>query len=151
MELDNLDRELLKIIQADFPLVPEPYRAIGETLDITEEEVIARIKKMVDSGLIRRLGGIFDSRRLGYRGALCAVKTDNESVSQVAAMVNSFPGVTHNYLREHRYNMWFTVLAESEEKLAEVIAEIRQHPLIQEIIVLPAEKMFKIKVNFDLA
>ncbi|TEB10701.1 AsnC family transcriptional regulator [Pelotomaculum propionicicum] len=151
MELDSLDRKLLKIIQADFPLVPEPYRAIGEALEITEDEVIARIKNMVDSGLIRRLGGIFDSRRLGYRGALCAVKTDSDSISQVAAVVNSFSGVTHNYLREHDYNMWFTILAESEEKLEEIISEINKHPLIQEIIVLPAEKIFKIKVNFDLA
>ena len=109
MKLDSLDRKLLNIIQADFPLVPEPYREIGEALGITEDDVIDRIRTMLDSGLIRRLGGIFDSRKLGYQGALCAVKADRDSIDQVAALINSFPGVTHNYLREHAYNVWFTV------------------------------------------
>jgi len=150
MKLDSLDRKLLNIIQADFPLAPEPYRVIGDALGITEEEVIARIKLMVDSGLIRRLGGIFDSRKLGYHGTLCAMKVDGEKIDQVAEVVNSFPGVTHNYLREHEYNMWFTVLAQSAENLEEVLSKIRKHAGIQEIIVLPAENIFKIRVNFDL-
>lgn len=150
MKLDSLDRKLLNIIQADFPLVPEPYREIAEALGITEDEVIDRIRTMLDSGLIRRLGGIFDSRKLGYQGALCAVKADRDSIDQVAALINSFPGVTHNYLREHAYNVWFTVLAQSEEEMENILSEIRKHSAIQEIIVLPAENVFKIRVNFNL-
>ncbi len=150
MKLDSFDRKLLNIIQADFPLVTEPYREIGAALGITEAEAIARIKIMVDNGLIRRLGGIFDSRKLGYQGALCAVKADTDSIDQVAALVNSFPGVTHNYLREHDYNIWFTVLAESEEKMDDILSEIKKHNGIHEMIILPAEKVFKIRVNFDL-
>lgn len=150
MELDNLDRELLNKIQTGFPLVPEPYREIGEYLGITEEEVMARIKAMLDSGLIRRLGGIFDSRKMGYRGTLCAVKTAEDNIERVAALVNSFPGVTHNYLREHAYNMWFTVLAQDEKIMEDIISEIKKHPAVEEMLILPAENIFKIKVNFDL-
>lgn len=150
MKLDSVDIKLLKKIQTNFPLVPEPYREIGETLGIREDEVIYRIKRLVENGVIRRLGGIFDSRKLGYIGTLCAMKVPKDKIEEVAAVVNSFSGVTHNYIREHSFNMWFTVLAPSKEKLDEIINKIKSNTGIDEMMVLPAEKIFKIRVNFDL-
>lgn len=147
--LDNIDRRLLNLIQVNFPLVPEPYRELAALLEISEEEVISRIGKMCESGVIRRLGGIFDSRRLGYSGTLCAMQVEPERIPEVAAIVNSFPGVTHNYLREHGYNMWFTVLAESPLKMEKVLNEIESRTGL-DVIPLPAENIFKIRVNFDL-
>jgi DNA-binding Lrp family transcriptional regulator len=138
------------MIQTNFPIVAEPYRELGEALGITEGEVIARIKAMVDDGLIRRLGGIFDSRKLGYSGALCAMRVPEDVIDKVAAVVNSFPGITHNYLRDHSFNMWFTVLAQSKENLDDILNQIRKRTGIQEIIHLPAENIFKIRVNFEL-
>lgn len=150
MTIENMDRKLLNLIQTDFPVVPEPYRVLGEALGIGEDEVIARIRKLIEKGVIRRLGGIFDSRKLGYCGALCAMKVEDERIDQVAGVVNSYSGVTHNYLREHHFNMWFTVLAESKEEMDGIINEIRERTGIEEMMILPAENIFKIRVNFDL-
>lgn len=150
MKLDQTDRRLLNLIQSNFPLVSEPYRELGEELGIGEDEVISRIRRLGENGVIRRLGGIFDSRKLGYSGTLCAMKVPGEKIKEAAAVVNAFPGVTHNYLREHAFNMWFTVLAESKEQLEEILRQIRESVGIEEIITLPAENIFKIRVNFDL-
>lgn len=150
MKLDQTDKKLLNLIQTDFPLVPEPYRQLGETLGVPEDEVIARIRVLQESGVIRRLGGIFDSRKLGYSGALCAMQVAGDRVDEVAAVVNSFPGVTHNYIREHSFNMWFTLLAQSTEELEGILDQIRERAGVEEIIILPAENIFKIRVNFDL-
>jgi DNA-binding Lrp family transcriptional regulator len=147
--LDNTDRRLLNLIQVDFPLTPEPYRVLAESLGLSEEEVIRRIGRMCEEGVIRRLGGIFDSRRMGYSGTLCAMRVEPERIEEVAGVVNAFPGVTHNYIREHDYNMWFTVIAESREKLDEILNAVQVRTGL-EVITLPAENIFKIRVNFDL-
>ncbi|MCL5057943.1 MAG: AsnC family transcriptional regulator [Actinobacteria bacterium] len=150
MELGNLDRELLNIIQSDFPLTAEPYKNLAESLGTSEEEVLASLKRLIEAGTIRRLGGIFDSRRLGYTGTLCAMNVPQEKVALAASVVNSFPGVTHNYLRDHDYNMWFTLLVQDKGEISRVTKEISNRTGIDEIISLPAVKLFKIRVNFDL-
>lgn len=150
MSLDNLDRELLNIIQSDFPLTAEPYKDLAESLGTGEEEVLARLKRLIDNRTIRRLGGIFDSRKLGYTGTLCALKVPPDEVESAAGVVNSYPGVTHNYLRDHDYNMWFTLLARDKDEISRITGEIRQKTGIKDIISLPAVKLFKIRVNFDL-
>ncbi|MFZ5591758.1 MAG: AsnC family transcriptional regulator [Bacillota bacterium] len=150
VEMDDLDRQLLDLIQSDFPRVSRPYLALAQQLGTTEEEVLKRLARMVEKGIIRRLGGIFDSRRLGYTGTLCALHVPEERIEEVARVINSYPGVTHNYLREHRLNMWFTLLAPGTEHLERIIAEIKAQTGIAEIHSLPAEKIFKIKVKFRL-
>lgn len=150
MQFDAVDRKLLSLIQTEFPLVPEPYRELGDALGVPEEEVMTRLKALMESGVIRRLGGIFDSRKLGYSGALCAMNVAEERISEVAGVVNSFAGVTHNYLREDVFNMWFTVLAPTRARLEEILGEIRTRTGIQDILTLPAENIFKIRVSFDL-
>jgi DNA-binding Lrp family transcriptional regulator len=150
MPLDAVDKKLLNIIQGGFPLVPEPYRELGTVLGITEEEVMARLRALLESGVIRRLGGVFDSRKLGYSGALCAMNVTKERIEETAGVVNSFEGITHNYLREGFFNMWFTVLAPTVARLEEILDEIRESTGIREILTLPAENIFKIRVNFDL-
>ncbi|RJQ30538.1 MAG: Lrp/AsnC family transcriptional regulator [Peptococcaceae bacterium] len=151
MKLDETDRQLLNLIQTQFPVVPEPYRELAQKLRIGEPEVLKRLDRLLREKVIRRLGGIFDSRKIGYSGTLCAVKVAPEMIEAVAAAVNSHPGVTHNYLREHDYSMWFTLLAESEAKLNEIIGEIRNCTGVIALVSLPAEKIFKIRVNFDLS
>lgn len=150
MELDNLDRELLNIVQSGLPVSAEPYRELAESLVTTEEDVLARIGRLIESGTIRRLGGIFDSRRLGYTGTLCAMKVPPERVGEVAGLVNRYRGVTHNYLRDHGYNMWFTLLAPDKGHIERILEEIRAQSGIEDLISLPAVRLFKIKVNFDL-
>ncbi|MFZ5648880.1 MAG: AsnC family transcriptional regulator [Bacillota bacterium] len=150
MELDNLDRDLLNIIQSDFPITKEPFRELANTLGTTEEDILSRLKRLTENRTIRRLGGIFDSRKLGYTGTLCAMKVPQEQIVFVSGIINSYPGVTHNYIRNHSYNMWFTLLAPGRKEIEAILAEIRDRTGINDLISLPAVKLFKIKVNFDL-
>lgn len=148
--LDETDRQLLNIVQNGLPLVLEPYRELAEKLNVTEEEIIKRLERLKDTGVIRRLGAVFDSRRVGYKGTLCALKVPPERINEVAAVINGYRGVTHNYLRDHEFNMWFTVLAESQDKLDQTIKNIRNLTGIQECLSLPADNVFKIGVHFKI-
>ncbi len=150
MNLDSVDRKILQAVQSDFPLVPRPYLHIAETAGISEKEVIERIRRMQEKGIIRRLGGLFDSRKLGYTGTLCAMRVPPEDIERVAGIINEYPGVTHNYLRNHRYNVWFTLLAESEAKMNSLLDEIQKRTGITDILNLPAVNVFKVRVNFDI-
>lgn len=151
MNLDSRDRALLNLIQTGFPVTPTPYADLGRTLGMTEEEVLARLARLQEGKIIRRLGGIFNSRKLGYTGTLCAMRVPEERLEQVAQVVGGYLEVTHNYLREHDYNMWFTVLALSEERLQDIIEEIMDRTGIRDIMVLPARKIYKIEVKFDVS
>jgi len=148
--LDDLDRAILNEIQSHFPIVARPYAEMGRRVGASEEEVLARVLAMTEAGVIRRLGANFTSRKLGYTSTLCAARVAPESLDHFAAVVNHYPGVTHNYLRRHRYNVWFTLIAESEERLEQILAEISGTSGVTEILSLPAQEIFKIKVDFPL-
>ena len=148
--LDDLDRAILNEIQSHFPIVSRPYAEIGSRVGASEVEVLARVTAMTEAGIIRRLGANFTSRKLGYTSTLCAVRVEPESLDQFVAVVNRYPGVTHNYLRRHHYNVWFTLIADSEARLNQILAEISQASGVPEILSLPAHEVFKIKVDFPL-
>ena len=145
---DDLDRRLMNLVQEGFPVVAEPYRQLGLRLGVSSATVIQRLEKLLEMGVIRRLGPVFESRKLGYRGTLCAMTVPPDRVEEVAAVINSFPGITHNYLREHQLNIWFTVLAVNQEELEDILTQIRNDTGIDEILELPAEKVYKINVQF---
>lgn len=147
--MDALDRELLNIIQTDFPLDPHPYRVLGERLGIPEAEALSRVGSLVDDGIIRRIGPSFDSRRLGYVSTLAAMKIPPERLEEVAALVSSYPQVTHNYGRDHEYNLWFTLVCPGRQEIARIAEEIRERTGIVDLHLLPAERMFKIRVEFE--
>ncbi len=149
--MDKVDKKILQLIQTNFPIVSKPFQQIAESVGVSEEEVLARIGEMQKKGIIRRLGGLFDSRKMGYTGILCAMRVPQTDIDRVSAIVNAYPGVTHNYLRNHDYNMWFTLLAESEKKLNEVLNEIKLKTGIDDILQLPAVNVFKVRVNFNLS
>lgn len=149
-ELDDLDRAILNEIQSHFPIEGRPFAAVGEKVGASEAEVLARVAAMADTGVIRRLGANFTSRKLGYTSTLCAARVPPESLDNFVAVVNRYPGVTHNYLRRHHYNVWFTLIAESEERLNQILAEISRASEVAEILSLPAQEVFKIKVDFPL-
>lgn len=150
MLLDERDRKLLDLVQKSIPLTARPYLALARELGMSEDEVLTRLRRLKEAGIIRRLGGIFDSRKVGYCGTLCAAKVPAERVDEVARVINAYPGVTHNYLREHAYNMWFTILAPSEERLQEIVTEIKEKTGIREMLELPAVNIFKIYVTFAM-
>lgn len=149
-KVDETDRKLLNLIQTDFPLSPRPFRELGVRLGLSEKEVIKRIEALKRAGIIRRIGGSFDSRKLGFFSTLCAAKVPPESLEKFNEVINSYPGVTHNYQRDHDYNVWFTFIGESEKKVEEAIREMAEKAGIPEIVSLPAQRTFKIRVKFEL-
>jgi DNA-binding Lrp family transcriptional regulator len=148
--LEDLDRAILNEIQSHFPLVPRPYAEMAKRVGASEAEVLARVQALHDTGVIRRIGANFTSRKLGYTSTLCAARVPPAKLEHFAAVVNRYPGVTHNYLRKHRFNVWFTLIAESAERLTEILEEIRKASGVEEILSLPAQEVFKIKVDFPM-
>ncbi len=149
--MDNIDKKLLDIVQGKFPLVAKPYGEMAALLEISEADVLSRLEKLKDDGIIRRIGAIFESKKLGYSSTLCAIKVPDERVDEVAGIISEYIGVTHNYLREHHYNVWFTITARSQQELQKIMAEIREKSGIQDLIDLPTVRMFKIRVHFSMS
>lgn len=148
--MDDRDRAILNEIQSDFPISSRPYREVGKRMDISESEVLERVKKLKTDGVIRRIGGNFDSKRLNFRSTLCAAKVPDGDVEDFVRVVNAYPGVTHNYLRNHDYNVWFTFIAPSMSHIEVALEEISKATGATEIVNLPAVKRFKIKVDFEV-
>lgn len=149
----RVEQQLIKLLnrlQNDFPITSRPYLKIADELGMTEEEVILLIKLAKEQGLIRRLGGVFNSRSLGYTSLLCALSVPEDKIQETSDIINQYEGVTHNYLRSHHYNMWFTITAPNEERMTEIIDEIKKQSQIKTIMQLPAVNTFKIRVNFNL-
>lgn len=147
--MDEKDREILQMLQGSFPLDSEPYRVIGDKLWLDEVSVISRIARMIESGAIRYLGPFFDSRKLGYNGCLAAINVAPEQVELVAAAINQFSEITHNYLRAGSPNLWFTVISPSIERREEIFAAIKKATGVDEIMTFPSKKLYKVKVDLD--
>jgi DNA-binding Lrp family transcriptional regulator len=148
--MDAEDRRLLNRIQSDFPVTARPYRTIGQELGMNEDEVIERVRRLKSVGLIRRIGGNFSPEKLGFVSTLCAAKVPVEEVDRFAETVNRFPGVTHNYLRENSFNVWFTFIAPSMAEIEANLAAIRDATGVDAIMNLPATRVFKIRAKFDV-
>ena len=148
--MNHTDRKILNEIQSDFPISSRPYRDVGRRLNLTEDEVIAAVRRLKDEGIIRRIGGNFHSSRLNFVSTLCAANVPEEKIDTFVEVVNRYPGVTHNYLRNNTYNIWFTFIAEDMAYIDHALKEISEKTGIAEILNLPAEKMFKIKVDFEV-
>lgn len=149
MNLDTIDKQLLDIIQTDFPIVSRPYAALGQRLNITEAEALARVRALKEGKIIRRMGANFQSAKLGFRSTLCAAKVPEGQIDSFVAEVNSRPGVTHNYLRAHAYNIWFTYIGPSWDEVCATLADISQKTGIP-ILNLPATRLYKIRVDFKM-
>lgn len=147
--MDAIDTAILNIIQEKFPLVQRPFAEIGERVGISESECLERVKRLKEEGIIRRLGGVFDSPAMGMVSTLCAMTVPEEDVDMVAAIVNAYPEVTHNYLRSHSLNMWFTVTASDEERKQQIINEIENKSGCR-VYSMPVRRTFKIKAVFPV-
>ena len=146
--MDTQHRKILNEIQSDFPISSRPYRDLGNRLNMTETEVLDAVERLKENGVIRRIGGNFQTSRLDFVSTLCAARVPEEKIDRFVETVNAYPGVTHNYLRAHSYNIWFTFIAEEMGIIEDALETIRQKTGVTEILNLPAEEMFKIKVDF---
>lgn len=147
--MDFIDRSLLNLVQTDFPIATRPYLELAEKVGVTEEEAWQRINALRQNGIIRRLGGVFDSHRLGYKSTLCAAKVPEDKIDLLKDTLMKIPGVTHNYLRNHEYNIWFTLIASSQVKVEQVLGQIKELIGREDVYSLPALRVFKINVDFD--
>lgn len=147
--MDALDKQILDIIQSHLPIAPRPYAVVGEQVGLTEAEVLARVRRLKGSGVIRRMGANFGSRQLGWKSTLCGAEVPQDRLDAFVAEVNKHPGITHNYLRAHKFNVWFALIAPDEAAVEAILADITAKTGV-EIMNLPASKMFKIKVDFAM-
>ncbi|MBO4436428.1 MAG: Lrp/AsnC family transcriptional regulator [Fibrobacter sp.] len=140
--MTELEQRLLSIIQDDFPLEERPYRRLAEMLNAQEQTVYDAVENLRQSGIIRRIGGIYDSHKLGFISRLCAGKVND--LEKFAATVNAIPAITHNYVRSHEYNVWFTAIAESEEEIRKIVDGLCASTDLHNVHILSATKKFKI-------
>jgi DNA-binding Lrp family transcriptional regulator len=146
--LTEPERRCLNLIQSGFPLEKRPYAALGKTLHLDEQEVFAIVQSLYAKKIIRRLGANFDSAKLGFKSTLCAAKVPEDKLAGFIHAVNSLKHVTHNYLRDHSYNVWFTVIAPAWEDILDDLRGLEEETGVR-ILNLPASGMYKIKVDFD--
>ena len=150
MILDEKDKRILNRIQTRFPIALRPFKSIAEELEMTEDEVISRVNKLKEDGVIRRIGGNFVPEKVGFVSTLCAAKVPEDAIDRFAAVVNRYSGVTHNYQRDHEVNIWFTFIAPSMEEIEDNLRKISRETGVSDILNLPATRVFKIKAKFDL-
>ena len=150
-ELDDIDRALLNRIQSDFPLTVRPFATIAAELGLKEAEVLALVRRLKADDIIRRIGGNFVPDKVGFVSTLCAAQVPADRLEAFTTAVNRFPGVTHNYLRDDPMNVWFTFIAPSMDEIETHLAAIRRETGVDEILNMPATRVFKIRAQFDLA
>lgn len=149
-EINDIDRAILNRIQSDFPITSRPYQSIADEFGLSENEIINRISRLKKEGIIRRIGGNFVPEKLGFVSTLCAAKVPENQIEFFARTVNLYPGVTHNYQRDNKFNVWFTFIASSMEEIEASLEQISRETGVKEILNLPAIKVFKIKAQFEL-
>jgi DNA-binding Lrp family transcriptional regulator len=150
--LDELDKKLLNLMQGKFPLQARPFRAVAELAEVDEAVVLERVRHLLDQRIIRQVTPIFDTRALGYESMLVAAKVDPDNPHRAAKVVNAHPGVSHNYLRNHDFNMWFTIATEPDSKLGlegtlDVLAREAGATSVRQ---LPTLKLFKIRMDLEM-
>jgi len=150
--LNDLDRKLLNLMQGSFPLVPRPYAEVASQAGVAEEQVLVRVQELLDDRIIRQVTPIYDTRALGYGSMLVAAKVDAENPWVPAKIINSHPGVSHNYLRNHEFNMWFTLAVERDSELGldgtlDVLQRLTGAESIRQ---LPTLQLFKIRMDLEM-
>jgi len=145
--MDSEDKRILSLLQTEFPVVARPFDALAERLGTEPAALVARVRRLAEGGVIRRIGPVFDSRRLGYTSTLAAARVPAERLAEVAARVSRLPGVTHNYERRGDYNLWFTLTAPSEKEIARTLDALRRETGIV-FHSLPALAVYKIRAVF---
>lgn len=149
-DLDAADRRLLTLVQQGFPCSECPYAEFGKQLGLSEDETLNRIRRLKEGHIIRQIGAIFDTRRLGYQSSLVAARFAKEHLDQGAAVINEHPGVSHNYGRNHDFNLWYTIALPTGVSLEKTMARLHELSGAQATRLLPTLRLFKIGVQLDV-
>ncbi len=150
--LDDTDKRLMNVLQSSFPLAEEPYAALAREHELDLDDLMERTQRLVDERIIREITPIFDTRALGYESMLVAAKVDAEHPHRAAKIINSHPGVSHNYLRTHEFNLWFTLATPPDSALGlqGTLDVLQQLTGAESIRQLPTLKLFKINMNLEM-
>lgn len=149
-QLDSIDRKLVNLMQHAFPVVSRPWQALAEQTGTTESDVMRRVARLREIGVVRQISPIFDTRKLGYKSSLVAVRVDPERLDEAAAVINSHPGVSHNYRRDHYFNMWFTIAVPPDGDLEAEVQRLTERAGVEKVRLLPTLKMYKIAVKLNM-
>ncbi len=151
--MDEIDSRILRELQHDFPLSERPYEVLAERLQFSTEQLWARVERMLNEGVIRRMGASFDSNKLGFSSTLAAVSVEPQLVDRAAKVIGRFHEVTHNYLRNDTFNIWFTLIAADEKRIESVLEEIRTTLSLEKAAVLnlPVRRLFKLDARFNVS
>jgi siroheme decarboxylase len=152
-EMDNMDKAIVASLQDDFPLVANPYDVVADRLGIDIEEFWKRLDRLIDNGVIRRLGASINSHKFGFKSTLAAISVEPDVIAQAAMIMERYPEITHCYLRKHKFNIWFTVIAINEERIKNILEMIRLDLSLDEakVLNLPMKRMFKLDARFNIA
>jgi DNA-binding Lrp family transcriptional regulator len=148
--MDSIDKKILNILQKDFPLEERPFQIVAEKCGISEEEALSRIQKMKEDGIVRRIGAVFDGAKLGRVSTLCAARVPQYKLEKFVNAVNVSKGVTHNYLRDNEYNVWFTLNAATAQEVESFLADLKEKTGISDILDMRAVRTFKIDATFEV-
>jgi len=151
--MDPINRRILQALQDDFPLEAKPYEIVADRLQISKEDLWERIQRLLDEGVIRRIGASIDSRKLGFSSTLAAVSVEPERVDRAAEVIGEFQEVTHSYLRNDSFNIWFTIIAADEKRIEEILGQIRESLSLEKskILNLPVKRLFKLDARFKVS
>lgn len=149
--MDKMDKNILTALQNDFPVCQRPYDVLAEKLGLGIEDLWSRINVMIESGLIRRMGVSLDSKKLGYASTLVAVRIKPELLEQASKLIGNYHEVTHSYQRDDEYNIWFTLIAESNARINEILNQIVKKLELDksDLLNLPVLKLFKLDARFN--
>ncbi len=150
MELDDIDRKILVELQGNLPIVKRPFKEIAERATISEDEFFARVERLIEGGIIRKFGLRIDSEKVGFKSTLIAMKVVPERLEETANRLSGYDFVTHNYARDHEYNLWFTVIERDESALKAAIERIEREVEYEDMLDLPVQSKFKIDVRFKI-
>src|SRR3970282_1440141 len=137
-EVDNLDRQILDLLQREFPIASQPFLILGHKLGLTEDETLMRISNLRKKGFIRQISAIFDTKQLGYDSCLVAIQLPPERLDESAAVISAHPGVSHNYSRSHLFNLWFTIATPPGENLLSDVEKLSNDISSHATLHLPA-------------
>lgn len=148
--MDDLDCQIITELQMDFPISTDPYDTIADKLGIDTETLFQRVQALMESGVIRRIGISVNSHKMGFSSTLAALRVAGSAVESVSKIIDSYAEITHSYLRSDDFNVWFTVIAESPERIEEVLAELREKLNIadSDVLNLPMKQLFKLDARF---
>jgi len=148
--VDDLDRRIINKLQENFPLEVNPYEIMADNLGISAEQLWDRVLALTESGVIRRMGFSIDSRKMGYSSTLAAIRVPKSQIEQASKLISGYPQITHSYLRDDEFNIWFTVIAEDRDRVLVILDDIRQKLELPEddVMDLPVEKLFKLDARF---